>query len=149
MRRAAPFLVAVAVFLLPLAFMDARTYVTLTVAGLAMGMLIFLVAAGLTLIFGLMDVLNFAHGALFSWGAYVGFSVALLLNQRWGWAAAPSVALNVLLLAAAILAAMAVTTVLGIVLERVIVRPVYGKHMFQILITLGATIVIEELIRMI
>jgi branched-chain amino acid transport system permease protein len=149
MRRAAPILVAVALFLLPLAFMDARTYVTLTVAGLAMGMLIFLVAAGLTLIFGLMDVLNFAHGALFSWGAYVGFSVALLLNQRWGWATAPSVPLNVLLLAASILAAMVVAVGLGILLERVIVRPVYGRHMFQILITLGATIVIEELIRMI
>jgi branched-chain amino acid transport system permease protein len=148
MRRAAPILVAVALFLLPLAFMDARTYITLTVAGLAMGMLIFLVAAGLTLIFGLMDVLNFAHGALFSWGAYVGFSVALLLNQRWGWAAAPSVTLNVLLLAASILAAMVVAVGLGILLERVIVRPVYGRHMFQILITLGATIVIEELIRM-
>ncbi len=149
MRRAAPILVAAALFLLPLAFMDARTYVTLTVAGLAMGMLIFLVAAGLTLIFGLMDVLNFAHGAVFSWGAYVGFSVALLLNQRWGWATAPSVPLNVLLLAASILAAMVVAVGLGILLERVIVRPVYGRHMFQILITLGATIVIEELIRMI
>ncbi|KRT72935.1 MAG: inner-membrane translocator, branched-chain amino acid transport system permease protein [Candidatus Rokubacteria bacterium CSP1-6] len=149
MRRAAPILATAALFLLPLAFMDARTYVTLTVAGLAMGMLIFLVAAGLTLIFGLMDVLNFAHGALFSWGAYVGFSVALLLNQRWGWAAAPSVPLNVLLLAASILAAMVVAVGLGILLERVIVRPVYGRHMFQILITLGATIVIEELIRMI
>jgi len=149
MRRAAPILATAALFLLPLAFMDARTYVTLTVAGLAMGMLIFLVAAGLTLIFGLMDVLNFAHGALFSWGAYVGFSVALLLNQRWGWAAAPSVTLNVLLLAASILAAMVVAVGLGILLERVIVRPVYGRHMFQILITLGATIVIEELIRMI
>ena len=43
-----------------------------------MGMLIFLVASGLTLIFGLMDVLNFAHGALFSWGAFAGFSVAVL-----------------------------------------------------------------------
>ena len=149
MRRAAPILATAALFLLPLAFMDARTYVTLTVAGLAMGMLIFLVAAGLTLIFGLMDVLNFAHGALFSWGAYVGFSVALLLNQRWGWATAPSVTLNVLLLAASILAAMVVAVGLGILLERVIVRPVYGRHMFQILITLGATIVIEELIRMI
>ena len=39
---------------------------------LATGMLIFLLAAGLTLIFGLMDVLNFAHGGLFAWGAYSG-----------------------------------------------------------------------------
>jgi branched-chain amino acid transport system permease protein len=44
----------------------------LTLNGLATGMLIFLLAAGLTLIFGLMDVLNFAHGGLFAWGAYSG-----------------------------------------------------------------------------
>src|SRR3972149_8679639 len=107
MRRAAPILATAALFLLPLAFMDARTYVTLTVAGLAMGMLIFLVAAGLTLIFGLMDVLNFAHGALFSWGAYAGFTVLVLLNQELGWAEAPSVGLNALLLLAAVGAAAA------------------------------------------
>ena len=115
--------------------------------GLALGMLIFLVASGLTLIFGLMDVLNFAHGALFSWGAYVGFSVVLGLNRWLGWAESPSVGLNVLLLLLAIGATMLVAVVLGILLERIIVRPVYGQHMFQILITLGATIVMEELIR--
>ncbi len=82
MKARAPLAVALALLLLPLGFMDLRTYLTLTVAGLAMGMLIFLVAAGLTLIFGLMDVLNFAHGALFSWGAYAGFAVAALLNGR-------------------------------------------------------------------
>ena len=55
-----------------------------------MGMLLFLVASGLTLIFGLMDVLNFAHGALFSWGAFAGFSIAVvLLDRRFGWASAP------------------------------------------------------------
>ncbi len=147
MKARAPLAVALALLLLPLGFMDLRTYLTLTVAGLAMGMLIFLVAAGLTLIFGLMDVLNFAHGALFSWGAYAGFAVAALLNGRWGWAASPSVAANALLLAAAIVVAMAVTVVLGVLLERIIVRPVYGQHLFQILITLGASIVLEELIR--
>ena len=75
-----PVLVAAALLLLPLALIEPPTYLTLTVAGLAMGMMIFLVASGLTLIFGLMDVLNFAHGALFSWGAYVGFTAAVFLN---------------------------------------------------------------------
>jgi len=147
MRRAAPPLIAIALLLAPLVLIEPRTYLTLTVAGLAMGMLIFLVASGLSLIFGLMDVLNFAHGAVFSWGAYAGFTAAVLLNQRWGWAASPSVLLNACLLLAAIAAAVLVTLVLGILLERVIVRPVYGQHLFQILITLGATIVLEELIR--
>ena len=149
MKRALPALVVIALFLVPLALIDTRTYITLTVAGLAMGMLIFLVASGLTLIFGLMDVLNFAHGALFSWGAYAGFTAVLLLDRGLGWADSPSVGLNVLLLLLAIAAAMVVAVGLGIVLERVIVRPVYGKHMFQILITLGATIVMEELIRIV
>src|SRR5574341_1954126 len=110
-------------------------------------MLIFLVASGLTLIFGLMDVLNFAHGALFSWGAYAGFSAALLLNGHAGWVESPSVPRNALALLAAVAAAVLVALALGVILERVIVRPVYGQHMFQILITLGATIVLEELIR--
>ena len=149
MSRRAPLLVALVAFLLPLLWIEPRTYLTLTVAGLAMGMLIFLVASGLTLIFGLMDVLNFAHGALFSWGAYAGFTAAVLLNQRWGWAAAPSVAANVSLLVIALAAAAAVTVGLGILVERVIVRPVYGQHLFQILITLGATIILEELIRIV
>ena len=149
MNRAAPVVAVLLVALLPLPFMDPRTYLTLTVAGLAMGMLIFLVASGLTLIFGLMDVLNFAHGALFSWGAYAGFSAAALLDTRWGWAASPSIAANTLLLLAAIATAVVVSLALGVLLERVIVRPVYGQHLFQILITLGATIVLEELIRIV
>jgi branched-chain amino acid transport system permease protein len=45
--------------------------VTLTVAGLAMGMMIFVIASGLTLVFGLMDVLNFGHGAFIAIGAYL------------------------------------------------------------------------------
>jgi branched-chain amino acid transport system permease protein len=149
MKRAAAVLAVVALALAPLLGMEPRVYLTLTVAGLATGMLIFLVASGLTLIFGLMDVLNFAHGALFSWGAYAGFSAVVLLDRRAGWAGSPSVLLNALCLLAAMAAAVLVALGLGIVLERVIVRPVYGQHMFQILITLGATIVLEELIRIV
>jgi branched-chain amino acid transport system permease protein len=149
MKRSAPALIVLALALLPLLGMEPRVYLTLTVAGLAMGMLIFLVASGLTLIFGLMDVLNFAHGALFSWGAYAGFSAVLLLNRRAGWVESSSVLLNALVLLAAVAAAVLVALALGVVLERAIVRPVYGQHMFQILITLGATIILEELIRIV
>jgi branched-chain amino acid transport system permease protein len=149
MKRAVPILAVLGLTLLPLFGMEPRVYLTLTVAGLAMGMLIVLVASGLTLIFGLMDVLNFAHGALFSWGAYAGFSAVLLLDSHAGWIASPSLWLNALALLAAVAAAMLVALVLGVIVERVIVRPVYGQHMFQILITLGATIVLEELIRIV
>jgi branched-chain amino acid transport system permease protein len=124
--------------------MSGKTYLTLTIAGLAMGMLLFLVASGVSIIFGLMDVLNFAHGALFAWGAYVGFSVFNLMRN---WVEAPSVLENFGVFVVAMLAAMAAVAVLGIILERVLVRRVYGNHLFQILITFGATIVLVELIR--
>ena len=142
-------LITVALLLAPLLSIEPRTYLTLSVAGLAMGMLIFLVASGLTLIFGLMDVLNFAHGALFSWGAFVGFSIAVSLDRRFHWATSGSVGANLLILLLALTATVLVTAALGLLLERVIVRPVYGQHLFQILITLGATIVLEELIRIV
>ena len=131
-------------FMLPLLGIPAKIYLTLTVAGLAMGMLLFLIASGLSIIFGLMDVLNFAHGALFAWGAYFGFSVFNLLNN---WVEADSVSLNFGVFLAAIFTAMAAVALLGILLERIIVRRVYGNHLFQILITFGATIVLVELIR--
>lgn len=137
---------ALLLFLLPLLQIPARTYVTLTIAGLAMGMLLFLVASGVSIIFGLMDVLNFAHGALFAWGAYVGFSVFRWLNP---WVGADSVALNFGVFCLAALAAALAVGALGILLERVIVRRVYGNHLFQILITFGATIVLVELIRVV
>jgi branched-chain amino acid transport system permease protein len=135
---------AIIIFMVPLLGMSGKTYLTLTVAGLAMGMLLFLVASGVSIIFGLMDVLNFAHGALFAWGAYVGFSVFNLMRN---WVEAPSVLENFGVFVVAMLAAMAAVAVLGIILERVLVRRVYGNHLFQILITFGATIVLVELIR--
>ena len=55
--------------------------ISLVINGLATGMLIFLLAAGLTLIFGLMSVLNFAHGGLFIWGAYTGVWVFQMSNS--------------------------------------------------------------------
>ena len=131
-------------FLLPLLCISGKTYLTLTIAGLAMGMMLFLIASGVSIIFGLMDVLNFAHGALFAWGAYAGFTVFKLMM---GWVTAESVLKNFAVFLFAITVAMITVAILGIVLERVIVRRVYGNHLFQILITFGATIVFVELIR--
>src|SRR5215207_10041096 len=51
------------------------TWLTLTVAGLAMGMIVFIIASGLTLVFGLMDVLNFGHGVFIALGAFVASAV--------------------------------------------------------------------------
>ncbi len=126
-----------------LAIPSSSSWLTLTLAGLAMGMMIFVIASGMTLVFGLMDVINFGHGAFISFGAFVGTSVLLMLGS---WTGAPSLMLNLLAIAAAVLAAMAVTGVLGLGFERVIVRPVYGSHLKQILVTMGGLIVAEQMI---
>ena len=119
------------------------SWATLTVAGLAMGMMIFLMASGLSLIFGLMDVLNFGHSAFVSFGAFIAASVLAALA---GWLTGDSAALNLLALLAAIGAATAFGAVAGWFFERVIVKPVYKDHLRQILITMGALIVAEQLI---
>ena len=122
------------------------TWVTLTIAGLAMGMMIFMMASGLTLIFGLMDVLNFGHGAFVSVGA---FTATLVLLPMKSWVEADSVLMNLSVLGLAILLAMLVTGLLGWAFERIIIRPVYGLHLKQILITMGGMIVAEQLIHVI
>jgi branched-chain amino acid transport system permease protein len=117
--------------------------VTLTAAGLAMGMMIFLMASGLSLIFGLMDVLNFGHSAFVSFGAFIAASVLAGLGV---WLSADSVLLNITALMAAIAAATAFGALAGWGFERVIVKPVYKDHLRQILITMGALIVAEQLL---
>ena len=135
-----PLIVAVLAFLM---IGSASTWVTLTVAGLAMGMMIFLMASGLSLIFGLMDVLNFGHSAFVTFGAFIAASVLAALGS---WAGGGSAALNLLALLAAIGAATAFGAASGWFFERVIVRPVYKDHLRQILITMGALIVAEQIV---
>ncbi len=120
------------------------SWVTLTVAGLAMGMIIFIIASGLTLVFGLMDVLNFGHGVFIALGAYVATSV---LAPMAGLTESPSMATNLVAVFAAMIVAMAVAGAVGVAFERLIVRPVYGQHLKQILITMGGMIIGEELIK--
>lgn len=105
----------------------------LTINGLATGMLIFLLAAGLTLIFGLMDVLNFAHGGLFAWGAYASV---------WFYALTDSFVI-------AVLGAILTGIILGFITEKLIITPVYGNHVQQILITLGFMLVLTEMLKVV
>mgnify|MGYP000883491650 FL=1 len=122
------------------------TWLTLTVAGLAMGMIIFIIASGLTLVFGLMDVLNFGHGVFIALGAFVATSVLGAMGDYTGSA---ELWRNLLAVLPAMLVAMAVAAALGLAFERFIVRPVYGQHLKQILITMGGMIIGEELIKVI
>ena len=125
---------------------SSSTWVTLTVAGLAMGMIIFIIASGLTLIFGLMDVLNFGHGVFIALGAFVGMSV---LGGMADWTTSDSLWRNLAAVFPAMLVAMAVAGAVGFAFERVLVRPVYGQHLKQILITMGGMIIGEELIKVV
>ncbi len=119
------------------------SWATLSIAGLAMGMMIFMMASGLSLVFGLMDVLNFGHSAFVTFGAFIAASTLAALTA---WVAADSLTLNLLALLAAIGAAALFGLAAGFVFERVIIRPVYRDHLRQILITMGALIVAEQLV---
>ena len=102
--------------------------------GLQYGILLFLIAAGLTLIFGVMDFINLAHGSLFMLGAY--FSI---VAQR----------LTGSFLLAVILAGAAVF-ILGLVFERVLARRLYGRdHLDQVLVTFGLILFANEAVALI
>jgi len=119
------------------------TWVTLTLAGLAMGMMLFIMASGLTLVFGLMDVMNLGHASFVAVGAYVAATLAPIVVGFVGTGSTVS-ALSGMALTA--LGAMVATAALGLVFERLFIRPVYGDHLKQILITIGAMIIIEQLL---
>ena len=94
--------------------------------GLVYGMLLFLVASGLTLIFGMMGVLNFAHGALYMLGAYLSFSILRLTGQFW----------------LSLLIAPLLVGGLGILIERFFLR-----HANELLLTFGVAYIIEEIVK--
>jgi branched-chain amino acid transport system permease protein len=123
---------------------SSSTWLTLTVAGLAMGMIIFIIASGLTLVFGLMDVLNFGHGVFIALGAYLATSVFGWMSD---WTSAADLARNLVAVFATMALAMTLAAAVGWAFERVLVRPVYGQHLKQILITMGGMIIGEELIK--
>ena len=136
--RQASILVVVLVLVgLPLLGFDA--WVVLTLAGAAMAMLVFTMASGLTLVFGLMDVLNFGHGAFIAVGAY---SAAVVVSTTGGFASGLTFA--VLGILGCALAAALGGGIGGAVFERFLVRPAQGNHMRQILITMGGLIIIEQ-----
>jgi branched-chain amino acid transport system permease protein len=142
-RDLAPLLLVPAIVLAALPFLGLSNWLALTVAALSMGMMIFVMASGLTLVFGLMGVLNFGHGAFVTVGAYT--ATLVLLPMR-GWLELDRLGANLAALALAVAVAMAATFALGWAFERVVIRPVYGHHLKQILVTMGGMIVAEQLI---
>jgi branched-subunit amino acid ABC-type transport system permease component len=106
--------------------------IQLTLSGLAFGGLVFLLAAGLSVILGLMDVLNLAHGSFYMLGAYVGVTVLHVVGSFW----------LALVLAPLLLA------LLGAALEVVFFRRLYGRgHLMQVLLTFGFSLIFVDLVR--
>jgi len=106
------------------------TVVLLTATGLGLGALYFLIASGLSLIFGLMDVLNFAHGALVTAGAYAAWRMT-----------------GDLPFALAVVVAIAVGALLAAVIETVLIRPLYARPKDQILVTVGLGLALPALVQ--
>lgn len=119
------------------------TWTTLTVAGFAMGMIVFVMASGLTLAFGLMRILNLGHGAFIGLGAFVAASL-LAWGSRW---VGHDAMLIVVLLVPTIIIAMLFGALVGFAFERVIIRPVAGQPLKTILTTMGGLIIGTELLK--
>ncbi|CAN5468201.1 branched-chain amino acid ABC transporter permease [soil metagenome] len=125
-----------------------QTWITLTIAGVGMGFVIFLTASGLTLVFGLMGVMNFGHGVFITLGAFLGGymfwpSVAPLVAC---WCRADNLALNLMSIAVAAAVGMASTAVIALMYERIVMRACYGRPMItQILLTVSMMFVLEQL----
>ena len=110
--------------------MDLTTFLIQCLNSLQYGLLLFLVASGLTLIFGIMGVINLAHGSFYMVGAYLAWSLSTLTGG----------------LATAILLAIPLTVILGMALERLLFRHLYQRdHLYQVLLTYGLILVFEEL----
>ena len=102
--------------------------------GLILGGILVLLAIGLSLIFGLMTVVNFAHGSLYMLGAYVGFFVLGYTKSFW----------------AALVIAPLVVGVFGLVIERLLIRPLYGRGPDDpLLLTFGLSLVLVEAVKLV
>ncbi len=120
---------------------DLGSFGITVMSGLFQGMLLFLVASGLSIVFGLMDVLNFAQGSYFMVGAYVSYAIH---HDPSVTAAIPNADLRFII---AVLSATVIGAILGVFLERVLLRPLYSRPIFQIVLTFGVAIVMTEAVK--
>jgi branched-chain amino acid transport system permease protein len=107
-------------------------YAMQAIHGLVYGMLLFLVASGLTLVFGMMGVLNLTHAGFYMLGAYFAYSITLYTGSFW----------------VSLLVSPLLVGVLGVVIERFLLRKTYeGGHLAELLLTFGLFFILSELIR--
>lgn len=107
-----------------------QEFIVITLNGLTLGALYFLVAAGFTLVFGLMRVVNLAHGSLYLLGAYLGWSIS---DATGNWFLA-------------IIAAPIAVAVVGVLLQQGLLRRIQGQDLREALVTIGVSIVMADLL---
>ncbi|CAA7617057.1 Branched-chain amino acid ABC-type transport system [Candidatus Terasakiella magnetica] len=116
-------------FLMVGAFMDVWFFLIQVLNGVQYGLLLFLVASGLTLIFGIMGIINLAHGAFYMLGAYLAYWLAGLTGS----------------FAAAVLLSLPLAALVGYVIEVLLVRTLYRRdHLDQVLLTYGLILIFNE-----
>ena len=102
--------------------------------GLVWGIVIALIALGLTIVFGVMDVVNFAHGEFYMLGAFFGYSLLFIIHNFW----------------LAILLAGIAVGLAGFIIEIVMFRPLYGRNpIFHLLLTFGLGMMLREIARLV
>ena len=110
--------------------MDLPTFLIQLLNAVQYGLLLFLVASGLTLIFGIMGIINLAHGSFYMIGAYLAWSLSGSIGNFW----------------AAIALGIALSVLLGMLLEWLLIRHLYRRdHLYQVLLTYGLILIFEEL----
>ena len=108
--------------------MELSTILIQTMNGLQYGLLLFLIASGLTMIFGIMHIINLAHGALYMVGAYLMYWLSGLVDNFF----------------IAILLAVPLAALLGVLIERFLIQALYSReHLDQVLMTFGLILVID------
>src|SRR5690625_3132791 len=106
-----------------------QTVLTQAMNGISFGALLFVLASGFTLVFGLLRIINLAHGAMYLVGGYVGITVASGTGS----------------LAIALLAGAVSSAILGYVVERFLLRRVRGEELLEVLVTVGVAFVLADL----
>src|SRR3990172_4093449 len=110
--------------------MDFYTFLIQLLNSVQYGLLLFLVASGLTLVLGIMGIINVAHGSFYMIGAYLAWSLAERLGSLW----------------IAIPAGVLLTVAIAMALEWLVIRKLYRRdHLYQVLLTYGLILVFEEM----
>jgi branched-chain amino acid transport system permease protein len=120
--------------------MDSTIAILATLDGLSYAALVFLVSVGLSLIFGVLRIVNVAHGSLYAYGAYVAATLSLAVAPISPWLTFPAL----------LVASVLVGVVIGGLMERFLLRPVYGREeVLQLLITFAVFMIMDNLQRLI